>query len=137
MEWTNEELYNSVEPILQNYKSFKAQAELDKLNLKELFAKCTTTYDSQPHGTDVTNQTLSLVERREQIPLSAQKVEAIDIIHRSLNKNQQELCRLFYFEQETMSDVKREMQISNTKFYSLRNEVIMKFKDKLPWKTFT
>jgi uncharacterized metal-binding protein len=121
---------------LFKYKIYQAQADLDKENLKELFAKCTASYDGMPHGTEVSNQTLNLVMSRNEPTSTMKKVRAIEIIYESLTKEWKEFCRLYYFEQEKPSAVMTHMNIEKFKFYSIKDKVIRRYKDMLPWKTF-
>lgn len=137
MEWTNEELYNSVEPILFKYKIYQAQAELDKENLKELFAKCTASYDGMPHGTEVSNQTLNLVMSRDEPTMTMKKVKAIDIVFQSMPDDWKQFCELYYFEQNTRDAVMIKLQVERTRFYSLKKKVVDRFKALLPWKIFS
>jgi len=136
MTYTDQEINNTVEMILKKYHTYRAKAQLDKEELSELFAKCTTSYDTQPHGTDMGNQTLDLVERRNEPTLNMKRARAIEIIFDSLKKELQEFCKLYFFEQNSRNQVEVYMHIEKNRFYAMKGEVIGKYRDLLPWKQF-
>lgn len=136
MTYTNKEINNTVEMILYKYYTYRAQAQLDKEELTELFAKCTASYDSQPHGTEMTDQTANLVERRNEPTINMKKARAIEIIYNSLKEELQEFCRLYFFEQNTRIKVMSAMIIEKDKFYDLKHEVVNQYRNLLPWRTF-
>jgi hypothetical protein len=47
------------------------------------------------------------------------------------------MCKLFYFDQDKRDAVMFKMNIEKDKFYSIRKLVLKRFKDLLPWKTFS
>ncbi|MBU2701168.1 hypothetical protein Ga0466249_002282 [Sporomusaceae bacterium BoRhaA] len=136
MTYTNDEINNTVETIIKKYYTYRAMAQLDKEDLKDLFAKGTASYDGMPHGTDVTDQTLNLVERRNEPTLNMKRARAIEIIYDSLKADLKEFCKLYFFEQNTMTEVKVYMHIEKDKFYGLKNAVVKKYRDLLPWRNF-
>lgn len=136
MAYTNDEINNTVEMILRHYYKYRAQAKLDKEELTELFAKCTASYNTQPHGTDMTDQTSSLVERRNEPTLAMKQGRAIEIIYESLQEELQEFCKLHFFEQKTRIKVMSAMIIEKDKFYDLKRDVINQYRDLLPWRHF-
>lgn len=136
MAYSNDEINNTVEMILRKYYTYRAQAQLDAENLKELFAKCTASYNGMPHGTDVNDQTGNLVERRNEPTISMKRARAIEIIHESLKAEHKEFCKLYFFQQKNRSEVMVYMHIEKNKFYSLKESVIHEFRNLLPWKSF-
>lgn len=136
MSYVSDEINNTVEMILGKYYTYRAMAQLDQEELKELFAKCTASYDGMPHGSGMSDQTSSLVERRNEPTLNMKRARAIEIIFDSLRKDLKEFCKLYFFEQNSRAEVIVYLHIEKSKFYAMKNEVVAKYRNLLPWRTF-
>ena len=136
MKYSDNEINNTVEMILRKYYTYRAMAQMDIEELSELLAKCTASYDPQPHGTDMGNQTLDLVERRNEPTINMKRARAIEIIFESLKQELKEFCKQYFFEQNRRAQVEVEMHIEKNKFYTLKGEVIAVYRELLPWKQF-
>lgn len=136
MGYSKDTIYNTVEVILKKYKTYKALAKLDEEELSGLFLETNVNYDQEIFTGKTSDKTFDIVDRRNRPTLNMKKVRAIEIIFESLHDEEKEFCKQFFFEQKTKAQVTVFMHIEKDKFYSLKKEVLEKYRNLLPWKTF-
>lgn len=121
-----------IEAILRKHPTLKAQSDIVKEQLFNLFPSCISRSDGMPHASGISNQTMNYgiknaVNRdylEAKVCQTVGQVRAVEIAFNSLPNECQDLVKYYYYKKLKTYEVQSEMCISEKQFKSRRREAL-------------